>query len=212
MSLFAVHISDGPLGPLALGIGFAVAAILLALAVWRLRDEEVARIALLSGAFFVASSIHVRFPPTSVHLILNALVGVVLGRRASLAIAVGLLLQVVLLGHGGYTTLGVNVVVIALPALLASVLFGWLAGRQPSRARAMVAGGVTGGATVILTAALNAGVLIVGGIEDWRIVAAAVFGAYLGLAGIEGVIVGLTAGFLVRVKPELLRLPASSAT
>ena len=209
MSLLAVHISDGVLAPATLAIGFAVAGLLLIPALWRVRDEEVPRIALLTAAFFVSSSIHVRIGPTSAHLILNALVGVVLGRRAPLAIAVGLVLQAVLLGHGGYSTLGVNTTAISLPALGAHAVFPTLAGRRPSRTRAMLAGGLTGWATVVATAGINAAVLIIGGIEDWRIIAATMFGAYMALAVVEGLILGLTTGFLVRVKPELLGLQTS---
>jgi ABC-type Co2+ transport system permease subunit len=51
---------------------------------------------------------------------------VVLGRRAALAIPVGLLLQAVLIGHGGFTTLGVNSCLMVLPALLAGLLFAGL--------------------------------------------------------------------------------------
>jgi cobalt/nickel transport system permease protein len=208
--LFAVHISDGVLGPATLAVGFVIAGLLLIPALVRVRDEEVPRIALLTAAFFVSSSIHVRIGPTSVHLILNALVGMILGRRAPLAIAVGLVLQAVLLGHGGYSTLGVNTAVIALPALAARPLFCLLAGPRPTYVRALVAGGLVGWGTVVATATINAAVLIVGGIEDWRIVAATMLVAYLVLAIVEGLILGLTAGFLLRVKPELLGLRAVS--
>jgi cobalt/nickel transport system permease protein len=80
----------------------------------------------LTAAFFVASLVHVRVGPTSVHLLLNGLVGVVLGWRAGLAIPVGLFLQAALIGHGGFTTLGVNSVVLTVPALLAWGLFAGL--------------------------------------------------------------------------------------
>ncbi|MFN4258604.1 MAG: energy-coupling factor ABC transporter permease, partial [Gemmataceae bacterium] len=53
------------------------------------------------------------------HLLLNGLVGVLLGWRAALAIPVGLLLQAALIGHGGYSTLGVNSCILTVPALLA---------------------------------------------------------------------------------------------
>jgi cobalt/nickel transport system permease protein len=92
-----------------------------------LREEEVARVALLTAAFFVASQIHVRVGPTSVHLLLNGLLGVVLGWRAALAIPVGLFLQAALFGHGGFSTLGINSCVQVLPALLAWLLFHGLA-------------------------------------------------------------------------------------
>jgi cobalt/nickel transport system permease protein len=124
--LWAVHIADGVLAaPWLLG-GFVLAGLLAACAARRLRDEEIPRVALLAAAFFVASLLHVRLGPTSVHLLLNGLVGVVLGRRAALAIPLGLLLQAVLLGHGGFTTLGVNACVLTLPALLSGWLFAEL--------------------------------------------------------------------------------------
>lgn len=121
--LLAVHISDGTLAaPWWLG-GFGIAAILFYVGSRRLQDEEVPRIALLTAAFFIASLFHVRVPPTSVHLILNGLIGVLLGWRACLAIPIGLFFQVVLINHGGFTTLGINTCIMALPALLSYYLF-----------------------------------------------------------------------------------------
>jgi cobalt/nickel transport system permease protein len=143
--LWAVHIADAVLTWPWLAGGFTLAALLALVAGYRVRDEEIPRIALLSAAFFVASLMHVRLGPTSVHLLLNGLVGVVLGRRAGLAIALGLFLQWVLLGHGGVTTLGVNTCVLTLPALLAGWLFaelhrlGWV--RHPAARAALVAAG-----------------------------------------------------------------------
>lgn len=124
--LLAVHLSDGVLtGPWLLA-GFGGMALLMWFGAWHIRDEEIPRTALLTAAFFVASLIHVRLPPTSVHLLFNGLVGVVLGRRAALAIPVGVFLQAVLFQHGGYTAIGVNSCVITLPALFAGWLFAGL--------------------------------------------------------------------------------------
>src|SRR5271166_6044211 len=122
-ALLAVHISDGVLSPSWVIGGFVLMALLMVPAMLRVRDEEIPRIALLTSAFFVASLIHVRFGPTSVHLLLNGLVGVILGWRAGLAIPVGLALQAVLLGHGGFSTIGVNACVMTIPALLSGGLF-----------------------------------------------------------------------------------------
>jgi hypothetical protein len=44
----------------------------------------------------------------------------------------------------------------------------------------------------------------VAGVEDFRIVAAFGFAIHLPLAVIEGLIVGVTASYLARVKPEML--------
>jgi cobalt/nickel transport system permease protein len=103
--------------------GFVAAGVLAVIGAWRIRDEEIPQVAVMSAAFFVASLIHVRVPPTSVHMLLNGLVGVVLGRRAALAIPIGLVLQVILIGHGGLATLGVNSCDMVIPALLGWMLF-----------------------------------------------------------------------------------------
>lgn len=121
--IFAVHISDGVLTAPWLAAGFALAALLIALAAWRIRDDEIPRIAILTAAFFVSSLIHIRIGPTSIHLLLTGLVGVLLGRRSALAIAVGLLLQVMLINHGGWSTLGINTCLMTLPALACGFLF-----------------------------------------------------------------------------------------
>jgi cobalt/nickel transport system permease protein len=273
---WAVHISDGVLtGPWLVG-GFALAAGLALLAAYRVRDEEIPRIALLSAAFFVASLLHVRLGPTSIHLLLNGLVGVVLGRRAGLAIPLGLFLQAVLLGHGGLTTLGVNTCVLTVPALLAGAMFaelhriGWT--RRPALRTLLVGAGTLAGAlglvfgvvlvasnpwsrllapelgpalaairhpailggalafallaawaerrsegppefalgflvgvaSVLMAISLNALVLLLGGVEDWRGVVFLVFVAHLPVALIEGVVLGFTVSFLARVRPDLL--------
>ena len=71
--LFAVHLSDGVLtGPWLVG-GFVVAALLVLAALYRLAEESIPRIALLTAAFFVSSLIHVPLGPTSVHLLLTGL-------------------------------------------------------------------------------------------------------------------------------------------
>lgn len=205
MPLFAVHISDSVLSPIFLGLGFAIALLLILPAMFRVDDDEIPRIGLLTAAFFVASLIHVKLGVTSVHLLLNGLVGVILGRRAPLAIIVALGLQALLLGHGGFTSLGVNAVVMAIPALVARCVFVLLAGNRPVLPRrAMIAGFVVGGLAVLLTATLYASVLVVAGIEDFRIIATVGFVMYLPLAGIEAVIVGVATSYLARVKPEMI--------
>ncbi len=125
--LFGVHISDGILRPEWEWGGFALAALLALYGAWGIREEEIPRVSLLSAAFFVSSLIHVPLPGgTTAHLLLNGLLGVVLGRRALLAVPVGLLMQKVLFNHGGYFSLGVNACVMGLPALAASVQFASL--------------------------------------------------------------------------------------
>ena len=209
--LWAVHISDGILAWPWWSGGFALAAVLVLIGAWRIRDEEIPHIALLTAAFFVASLIHVRVPPTSVHLLLNGLVGVVLGRRAALAIPVGLFLQAALVGHGGYSTLGINSCIMVLPALLAWQMFALLQCIPFLRRQWFSIGLVVGMSAVLTTIVLNSLVLAWGGQEDWRVLAQLVFLAHLPIVAIEGVVLGFTVSFLAQVKPELLGLLAPSS-
>jgi cobalt/nickel transport system permease protein len=204
--LWAMHISDGVLTFPWLAGGFILAGLLAAVAAYRIRDEEIPRVALLTAAFFVASLMHVKLGPTSVHLLLCGLVGIVLGRRAPLALLVALGLQAALLQHGGLYTLGVNTCVVALPALLSAGLFTLLS--RPARSRRppmpFLLGFLVGSLAVLTTACLNAAVLLLGGAADWHSIVVLVFLAHLPLAPLEGVVLGFTVSFLARVKPEML--------
>lgn len=121
--LWAVHISDGVLATPWWLSGLALAVALLAVGAWRIRDEEVPRIALLTAVSFIISLIHVRAGFVSIHLLMNGLVGIVLGPRAALAIFSGLFLQYWLINHGGLQSLGINTCVMTLPAWLVWVAF-----------------------------------------------------------------------------------------
>jgi cobalt/nickel transport system permease protein len=124
--LWAVHIADNVLAPPWIIAGFIMAGSLAYIGSRRVRDEEIPQIAVLSAVFFVASLIHIRVYPTSVHLLLNGLVGIVLGVRAALAIPLGIFLQAVLVQHGGFTTMGVNSCDMVLPALFVGGMFTFL--------------------------------------------------------------------------------------
>jgi len=212
--LLAVHILDGALqGPWLIS-GFALAAALLAAACFRLREEEIPRVAVLSSAFFVASSIHVPLFGSSIHLLLNGLVGMVLGPRSALAIALGLFLQAVLLSHGGLTTLGVNICVMSLPALAVWALF---AANRQAMPRLFAApfgrwllGLLLGGLAVGLTISFHALVLAFGGDEEWTALALANFLLHLPIVVIEALITASTLDFLARVKPEMIGLDAAT--
>jgi len=123
-----MHIPDGIL-PAAVCLGGYVTA---GAATWfslrKIGQKEnpkdgIPKASLLTAAFFVASWIHIPVPPTSVHLLLNGLLGVVLGYYAFPAILIGLFFQAVMFQHGGLTTLGVNATIMGMPALLAYYLF-----------------------------------------------------------------------------------------
>jgi cobalt/nickel transport system permease protein len=122
-ALLAVHISDNLLTTSWWLGGFVLMTTLMCLGALRVRDEEIPRVALLTSTFFIASLIHVRVGPTSAHLLLNGLVGVVLGWRAAIAIPVAVFLQAALFSHGGFSTIGINSCIMIVPALAAGFLF-----------------------------------------------------------------------------------------
>ena len=118
-----MHLSEGILKPEILMVGAGVSSVLTFYAFKTLKDEEIPKTAVLSALFFLATFIHIPIGPTSVHLVLGGLVGALLGMRAFLAIFVALVLQVLLFGFGGITTLGINLFNLAMPAALAGFLF-----------------------------------------------------------------------------------------
>jgi cobalt/nickel transport system permease protein len=203
MSLLAVHISDGALAWPWLASGWAILALMLLAAMWRVREQDIPRIGVLTAAFFVGSSIHIKLAivPTSVHLILNGLVGIVLGRRAPLAITVGLALQYLLMAHGGQTTIGINGCIVGIPALLAAGCYPVLkrCGMSPFSRGLVLGAGAAAGAV-----ALNFLVLLFGGKENWSTLAKLVLLAHVPVVVIEGLMLGVIVRYLEKVKPEML--------
>ena len=203
LPVFAVHLSDGAIATPWLVGGFAGLAVLLTLAAWRIREEEIPRVGVLTAAFFVGSTIHIKLAllPTSVHLILNGLVGVVLGRRAPLAVTVGLALQYLLLAHGGYTTLGLNACIIAVPAVVAGWAYPVLKrlGLPP-----FACGVLLGGGAAAASVGLNFLVLLAGGKEDWEWLAKLVLLAHVPVVVVEGLMLGVIVRYVEKVKPEML--------
>lgn len=116
------HIPDGVLSAPVLVTGALVSTGLLAIALRQLREAELPQAAVLAAAFFVSSLISVPLGPSSVHLLLNGLMGLLLGWAALPAIFVALLLQAVFFGFGGLLVLGVNTMNLALPALVVALL------------------------------------------------------------------------------------------
>jgi len=103
--------------------GFVAAGGLVAAGLRNAKNADVARGGLLTAAFFLAGLIRVPLPGTSVHLLLGSLNGIALGSLCFPSIFLALLLQAVLLGHGGVSTLGVNTVMMSVPAYFTGVMF-----------------------------------------------------------------------------------------
>lgn len=171
------------------------------MALRRLEYEQIPRAAVLSAAFFVASLVTVPVGPSSVHLILNGLMGLVLGWAAVPAILVALVLQTIFFGFGGLLVLGVNTMNIALPALICSLLLGALLRRRKMNGFAVGAlAGILGvgltGVMVALSLALSN--------AAYTVAAKVILATYVPLLAVEAVVTGVIVAFLWRVAPEML--------
>jgi len=198
-----MHISDGVLSaPVWIG-GYAAAAGIIAASMKKIKVENMPKVAVMTSAFFVASLIRVPLGPTSVHLVLNGLVGIILGPAAFISIFVGLVLQAFLFQHGGITTIGINAIMMGTPALLAYKLFN-LRNKFNFRKNEFIFGALAGGSGVLLGTLILALALITTGSEFMGVAKYAAL-AHLPVMIIEGIITGFIASFLMKVKPEILK-------
>jgi len=199
-----MHISEGVLSAPVLAAGAVLSVGGVAVGVKKLDPRQLPKAAMLSSAFFVASLIHVPVGPSSMHLVLNGVCGLLLGWSAFPAIMVALFLQGVLFGFGGITTLGVNTVSMALPAVLVFYLFnGPVRSRNPILATA--AGFACGALAIALGCLLVVGFLIRTE-ENLLAAAAALVGAHLPVMVVEAFITSFIVGFLRTVSPEMLEV------
>jgi cobalt/nickel transport system permease protein len=197
-----MHISEGVLvAPLLItGTAGAVAGCGIGLRTMDL--EKTPKVAVMSSVFFVTSFIHLPLGPTSAHLMLNGLAGIILGWASFPALLVALLLQVILFQFGGITTLGVNTLVMALPALACFYLFARLV-RGRSNARAMIAAFLAGITAMLLSGLLVAFCLIFTGKQFFNVARVFIL-AHAPVMIIEGILTALVVGFLRKVRPALL--------
>lgn len=113
-----MHISDGILSSEVVITTSVISAGLVIYALKNLKNSNIALVSAMSAMFFIASFVHIPLGPTQIHLILIGIIGVLLGSSVFLSIIIALLLQAILLGYGGLTSLGANLLIMALPAFL----------------------------------------------------------------------------------------------
>ena len=228
-----MHISEGVLPGSVLAAGWIIAIALIIISIiWsrkKLGDisEKIPLVAAITAAFFVACLFKVPVPPTSLHLVLSGLAGIVLGPLSFICIFVGLLLQALLLQNGGITVLGVNSFVMGLPAMLAYFVYKACA----KKIKTAVAAGTASVFSIFLSTILLAIVLTASGITLGSLnilletvsnipilsdIAAALSGTTFGLTLflllfmnlplmiIEGIICAFIVPFIEKVKPEML--------
>ena len=196
-----MHISEGVLSAPVLVSGGALAAAGTAIGLKKIDYDHLARVGILSATFFVASLVHVPIGPSSVHLIMNGIVGLLLGWAAFPAILVALLLQAVFFQFGGITTLGVNTIIMALPAVICYYLFAPLLHKDR---KYLLLAGFGCGFCAVLFGGVIVGLALMFTEENFLKVAILVVTAHIPVMIIEGIVTAFCVAFLKKVQPAML--------
>lgn len=184
--------------------GIVLAGVGVGIGLKKMDYDNIPMVALMSACFFVGSIIHVPIGLSSVHLLLNGVIGLLLGWMAFPAIMTALLLQAMLFGFGGITTLGINTLNMALPALIWGCLFGHAVKDMSSRWSA--AGGFACGFLCVGTSAVLTAASLWLSNQGFIAPAKLILIAHLPIMLIEGVITSFIVVFLKKVRPEILEM------
>ncbi len=198
-----MHISEGVLSPPVLITGTLLTAGGLVVAVKSIKPNEIPKVALLTSAFFIASLVHVPIGLSNAHLVLNGLLGILLGKGAFAAIFIALVLQAVLFQFGGLTTLGVNTFNIAVPGIIFGVIAQHLISVEKKKLSFIVSW-LTGFLSILGSGFLVALSLWMSG-ENLLLAAQLIFSAHIPVAIVEGFVTATAVSFLLKVKPEIFR-------
>ena len=196
-----MHISEGVLSGPVLISGMVLATTGAAIGLKKLDYDHIAKAGILSAAFFVASLIHIPIGPSNIHLLLNGIVGLLLGWTAFPAILVALLLQAVIFQFGGITTLGVNTIIMALPSIICYYLFGSLIHKKHFISLLVA---FTCGFFSVFISALLVGIALIFTEEKFLTVSAMLVIAHLPVMIIEGIVTVFCLAFLKKVQPAML--------
>lgn len=197
-----MHVADGVLSGPVWATGFAAAAAIAAVTLRKVDLEDIPKISVVTSVFFVASLIHFPVGPSSLHLILNGLVGIVLGVHAFPAIMLGIVLQAILFGHGGVSVIGVNTVMMGTGAMAAHVV--WMQRHRFNFPNRDIAFASLGGAVAIIVSGFILAISLYTTGEALWAMAGIVFVYHIPLMVIEGAVAGACIGFLLKVKPGVL--------
>ncbi|MFD1385076.1 cobalt transporter CbiM [Rhodanobacter aciditrophus] len=199
-----MHIVDGALSIPVVATGAILTLGGVALGLKKMDYDHLPQVGVLSAAFFIASYIHLPIGFSSVHLILNGLIGLALGWAAFPALLVALFLQAVFFGFGGFVVLGVNTLNIALPAVLMYYLCRH--GISASSPKVAAVWGAIGGAGAIIVTTLMVALSLMMSGEAFVLAAKATFVAHIPVMVVEGFVTAAAVLLIRKVKPEFLGL------
>jgi len=198
-----MHISDGILSAKICAAGYAGAALVTGYALKKIKNGDIPRVSVISAVFFISSLLHFRVGPSSVHLLLLGIVGILLGPLSPLVFFTGLFFQFMMFSHGGITTLGINTVIFSIPSLLIYSGNKTIFKKTTHTVIRSVTSGVLT-ATGIFFAAFCILLIIYFSAKQFIGIAFLFSASHAVLAVFEGAITGLVINRILKVKPELL--------
>jgi len=178
-----MHISEGVLSTGVIAVSSLSLAPLVINSVRKLQQDDISKVALLSALFFVVSTIHLPIGVTSVHFMMLGIIGIMLGWHSFTALLIALLLQAMLIGFGGISSLAVNTLNTGVGALSGFYIFKILKDRLPVVVVSFLVGFIP-----ILIASIGIAVALLFSSGEFLSVAKVALLAHLPLAVIEGVI------------------------
>jgi cobalt/nickel transport system permease protein len=178
-----MHISEGVLSTPVVVASYTIATTLVALGIKKANHNDISKIALVSALFFVASTIHIPIGVTSAHFMLLGVIGIVLGWYSFVALFVALLLQALLIGFGGISSLGVNVLNTGIGAISAYYIYKLLKDRLPFVVTTFLVGAIP-----VFIASLGIAIALMFSNEEFLSVAKMALIMHIPLALIEGVL------------------------
>ena len=143
-----LHIPDGVLAWWVWAPGLALALLLLVLASRRTGQADGVQVALrgaLGGLVLAAMAVELPLGPVDYHLSLAGPLGVLLGAAGAFQVLFVVSAILALAGHGGFTVIGLNALVLGSGAALARPLYRALrTHRSPAMSLALAAGAAQG--------------------------------------------------------------------
>lgn len=216
-----LHIPDGILPFFLPVLGFVITGLIIAFALYRLRDRDInkliPRLGIVSAFIMVVMSVPLGLIPY--HLNLTVLAGIILGPGLGFIAVFLVNLLLGLIGHGGLTMVGLNSLAVGSEVFLGYYLFRWLS----RRIKLPVAAALTTMLALVVSSLMMISVVAASQVDPAVFVdrhateaqselpglsvsrfAAMVLPVTLPGAVIESLAVFGIVGFLLRVRPDIL--------
>lgn len=177
---------------------------MLAYSIKQTKDEDIPEISLMAATFFAVALISIPVGPSSAHPLICGLIGIILGKKSSIAFFIALLLQALLFKHGGLTSLGANTIMLAIPAMIASNVFKFL---RPRIKSGFIKGAIVASLGVVMTLVILVAILFFTSDNfakgDFSVINILII-AHLPILVIEAIVTGFAVELIQKNKPKLL--------